>query len=103
MPPHQTPVVGKPAVRAMLESMREQSRNIEVLSYEQNWQQVHLEGDYAFEWGTFVSTIRRNGQEAIRHTYNVLRVLRRQADGSWKIYRTIWNQGPAESAKSHKQ
>ncbi len=103
LPPHQTPVVGKPAVRAMLESMREHSRNIEVLGYEQNWQQVHLEGDYAFEWGAFVSTIRRNGQETVRQTFNVLRVLRRQADGSWKIQRTIWNEGPAASAESNKQ
>jgi ketosteroid isomerase-like protein len=103
LPPGHAPVVGKPAVRAMLESMREQSKNIEVLVYEHNWQQVHLEGGYAFEWGAFVSTVRLNRRDTIRETLNALRILQRQPDGSWKVYRTIWNEGPAASPESKEQ
>ena len=51
-----------------------------------------LAGDYAFEWGTFTSAVRpKAGGDEIRQSYNVLRVLKRAADGEWKGHRTIWN------------
>ena len=26
--------------------------------------------------------------------YNIMRILKRQPDGEWKVYRSIWNEAP---------
>jgi ketosteroid isomerase-like protein len=45
----------------------------------------------AVEWGAIHGTTREiaTGQTA-RSSYHVMRVLRRQSDGGWKVYRSIW-------------
>lgn len=96
LPPGQAPIVGKAAGRADLERQQEQSRGFEIVEYEQNWEEVQVAGDYAFEWGIFKGAVRPpNGGDLIRYHFKVLRVLRREPDG-WKVHRTIWNDMPAE-------
>ena len=91
LPPGQAPLVGRQANRAMLEAARQQSKDVEVLGYEQDWKELTFAGDYAFEWGRFQSAFRVQGKKPVRQTHNVLRILRRHPDGSWKVHRTIWN------------
>jgi ketosteroid isomerase-like protein len=87
-----SPTIGKAVGRKQLEAGKAASAAYEVLAYEQKWEEVTLAGDYAFEWGTFTSAVRpKAGGDEIRQNYNVLRVLKRAADGSWKVHRTIWN------------
>lgn len=96
LPPGQPPLVGKAANLAMLEAGREESVKYEVVEYEQLWKEVQVEGDYAFEWGVFKGAVRpKAGGDVIRQDYNVVRVLKRQPDGSWKVHRTTWNNAPA--------
>ena len=71
--------------------MRAQYAEIEILDYKLDFQEVVVQGDYAFEWGTIRGRSRpRGAAEVEESTYHVLRILRRREDG-WKVYRTIWN------------
>ena len=64
----------------------------EVLEYAFEWHEVELCGDRAFEWGYIVGRERELATGVVRESrHHVLRVLRREADGSWKVHRTIWN------------
>ena len=74
--------------------------NFQILGYEQAWQEVRIMGDYASEYGTIQTRVSPiNPGPEVDRTYNIMRVLKKQADGSWLIYRAIWNSAlPAKSA-----
>ena len=65
----------------------ESSENLE---YVLDIQEIKVLGDHAFEWGTYHYGIRpRAGGETVRTSGKLMRILQRQPDGSWKIYRGI--------------
>jgi uncharacterized protein (TIGR02246 family) len=90
--PGRAPLVGQDALRKYLGEIRGQLANWDMLAYEENWQEVQVVGDFAYEWGTVNIRARQEGEkresEALR---NVMQVLRRQPDGDWKIARAVWN------------
>lgn len=92
--PGQPPTRGQAALRKGLEEGKGTASQYEVIDYQQNWEEAQIAGDYAFEWGTFLSVFRPAGGEVTREQHNVLRVLKRHPDGSWRVHRTIWNDGP---------
>lgn len=94
LPPSGKPTRGRETARKGLEAGRPQMQEIEVIDYQQNWEEVHIAGDYAFEWGAFLSVFRPKGSDIVRERHNVLRVLKRSADGTWRVHRTIWNNAP---------
>jgi uncharacterized protein (TIGR02246 family) len=101
LPPGQPPLVGKESARAMIEADLEQGRDFEIVEYVQDWEEVQVVGDYAFEWGTFNSAVQaKAGGETIRQSNNVIRILRRQPDGSWKVCRAIWNTAPTAAEET---
>lgn len=92
MPPNSKPIVGKAANHEFLESQRKAMTNVEILAYEETWDEVRVMGDYAYEYGTIHSRVRQaNAKEETPLDYNVMRVLKKQPSGAWKVYRTIWN------------
>lgn len=97
--PGRAPLVGQDAVRKYLREIRGQLANWDMLAYEENWQEVQVVGDFAFEWGTVNIRARQEGEKresaALR---NVMQVLRRQPDGDWKIARAVWNIQAPQSA-----
>ena len=53
---------------------------------------LRIEGGYAFEWGIFTSVVRnRENGKTTESTNKVMRVLKRQPDGFWKVFRTTMN------------
>jgi len=53
-------------------------------------QEVKVLGDHAYQWGTYHYSVRpRRGGETIRTSGKLMRILQRQPDGSWKMYRGI--------------
>ncbi len=52
---------------------------------------VDVAGDYAIETGTFEVTVTPKGGKQTHGTGKYLTVWKKQADGSWKIYRDINN------------
>ena len=93
MPPNAKPVVGKAANHEFLLSQQKAMTNVEILSYEENWDEVRTLGEYAYEYGSIRSRIRQaNAKDETALEFNVMRVLKKQPSGAWKIYRTIWNE-----------
>ncbi len=56
--------------------------------------EIVVAGDWAFERHSESTVSTRGGETRERH-YKGVWILRRQADGSWKIARYIWNRNPA--------
>ena len=62
----------------------------EILEYVLDIQEVKVLGDHAYEWGTYHYAVRpREGGESVRTSGKLMRILQRQRDGSWKMYRGI--------------
>jgi len=62
----------------------------EILEYVLDIQEVKVLGDHACQWGTYRYSMRpRRGGETVRTTGKLMRILQRQPDGSWKMYRGI--------------
>jgi ketosteroid isomerase-like protein len=96
---------GLPPLRGRVEIDRSfasrSTREPEVLidDYRFDWQEIEIIGDRAIEWGRIVGRVRdlKSGK-AQDLAYNVMRVLKRDAAGTWRIYRTIWNDSPVGEA-----
>jgi len=62
----------------------------EIVEYVLDIQEVKVLGDHAFQWGTYHYSVRpRAGGETVRTSGKLMRILQRQPDGSWKMYRGI--------------
>jgi uncharacterized protein (TIGR02246 family) len=63
----------------------------ETLEWVLDIQEVKVLGDHAFQWGTYHGKVRpRAGGETVRTGGKLMRILQRQPDGSWKMYRTMY-------------
>jgi ketosteroid isomerase-like protein len=97
--PRARPVHGKDALDAMFSAAARESLGAEVFEYEMDWREVEVVGRFAFEWGTISGRMRAAAAaEVVREVYNVLRILRKEEDGGWRVYRTIWNDAPPTSS-----
>lgn len=72
------------------ETMRGLEAVVEPIEYVLDMQEVKVLGDHAYQWGTYRYAMRpRAGGETVRVSGKIMRILQRQLDGSWKIYRGI--------------
>ena len=94
--PQHEPIIGKSQLRGFYEAQHEAQANAEVLAYEEQWQEVRMVGDYAFQWGQ-VRSRTRSGQTKAENSVvlNAMRVLKREADGGWVIARAVYNEAHA--------
>ena len=91
MPPDEPPVTGHDTIRAWLEGFFAAYKT----DLEYTGSDVSVAGDVAFEAYAFRWTLTPvDGSEPIKQTGKGVYVLRRQADGSWKVARDIWNYNP---------
>lgn len=104
MPPSTTPVVGKKANIELLKAVEEQAKLVTIMEYEQKWEEVQILGDYAYEWGIFRSIVKlKTANETMRSEFRVMRILKRDTDGSWRVHRSIWNSSPPPESKPPQQ
>lgn len=64
----------------------------EIIELEQDWQELNVFGDLAYEQGVVRYAIRAADGEIIRESQRLVRILRRQADGAWRVYRAMWHE-----------
>jgi ketosteroid isomerase-like protein len=85
--------VGKPALIESEQRRRAALPDFRVVSYVPDFKELTVTRDgWAFEWGYFTGTfVAAPGAEETRIRGKLLRVLRKQADGSWKGARGMWN------------
>jgi uncharacterized protein (TIGR02246 family) len=95
LPPGEDPIVGREAIRRSLQQDLQQERDYRITEYVHDFEEVRVLGDWAFEWGTFSAAAEpAGGGPPLRSSGKILRILRRQADGTWKVARSIWNNDP---------
>ena len=89
LPPGSLPVIGKENIRAVAEGPLEHYvRDVSLIRDEE----TQIMGDWAYSWGYYKASLTpRNGGEPHLVDGKYLTIFRRQADGSWKIYRDIFN------------
>lgn len=92
MPPNEPSLVGRPAIvadaaenfAAMSSSLASQSEG------------SYLMDDLAVEWGTYsFSGTMVDSDVTVSQNGKYVAIYKRQADGSWKIVRDIWNANAA--------
>jgi ketosteroid isomerase-like protein len=104
LPPNAKPIAGKAANVKFLESQQKAMANVEILGYEETWDEVRILGEYAYEYGSLRSRIRQqNAKDETPLEFNVMRVLRKQPSGAWKVYRTIWNDRNTSAGEKEKR
>ena len=83
-------VRGRSANAALMEPAREMASQLEPLEHVLDFEETIVAGDYAFQWGTVRSSSRaRASGEVFSGGGQLMRILQRQPDGSWKMHRTM--------------
>jgi ketosteroid isomerase-like protein len=93
--PGRPPEIGKATIFANDKRWGAKSDRPRTLSYKPEIQDLQIAGDWAFEWG-YISYKNSSTPRAVRG--KVLRVMKRQSDGSWKFARVIVFDEKNESA-----
>jgi uncharacterized protein (TIGR02246 family) len=92
LPPHHEPIEGRAALRRFLEQHREQYGSYEILAYNQEWNEVMVIGEHAYQWGTISFRVKPPTDSEISAAVHALRILKREEDGAWRVARAIWNE-----------
>lgn len=92
LPPGGVMVRGREGLDRSFAQMAKTPPATDVLEYRFDWKEVKVLDDFAFEWG-YIRGRERDKTTGVEtsETYQVMRILQKQADGAWKVHRTIWN------------
>jgi uncharacterized protein (TIGR02246 family) len=88
LPPDFPAIIGRDNIKAGLDS------EIDLFTYDMDikTEQVRVAGNQGFAWGNYTLTITpKDGGEPIPVDGKYLTIFEKQPDGSWKIYRDIFN------------
>lgn len=86
LPPNAPVVQGRAAIQKFFEGFPKITR------FDQSAVEIEGQGDLAYAWGTFETTMLPPGAKApVEDKGKVLAVWRKQGDGSWLASRVSWN------------
>jgi uncharacterized protein (TIGR02246 family) len=87
-------MTGSPAWRGHADIMKQGAeflQNVKFSDVKFNTANVDVGGDYAIETGTYEMTVTPKGAKPMPDKGKYVTVWKKQADGSWKVYRDIAN------------
>ncbi len=92
LPPDSLPIAGKDDIQKYFDEQKELLCGIEIIEYRHDFKEIKILGDWAYEWGYFSNTAKpKGGEDRIKGSGKLFRILELQQDGSWKVSRSIWN------------
>jgi len=99
MPPNLAAREGKQAIQAAYEAMfKENGIKFTITTLE-----TQVLGDWGYDRGSYTSTATPKSGKPMEDSGKYLGIAKRQPDGSWKVYRVIWNSNnPPPSAAGKK-
>jgi ketosteroid isomerase-like protein len=84
--------IGKRLIRAKDEREKAEHPGRKILSYVPEIKETEIADGWAFEWGYFSGSYKDSPDGQVKSFRGkLLRVLRKQGDGSWKFARVMWN------------
>ena len=92
--PGAPPLNGKNAICGMLKQQKAQSSGSIILGYTEDWDEVRTVGDYAWQWGKMSQTQKSASGKEETARFNAIRILRREADGTWRVARAAITPAP---------
>ncbi len=93
------PIRGREAIWEYLLGQLPEAQRYEVTEYRHDFEEIRVQGDWAWEWGTFTGRFhRKDGGPEESERARLFRILRRQPDGSWKCHRAFAQTLPAEGS-----
>ena len=101
LPPDGAILAGREAIAGMLEPIRSNVGGPwQTVEYTQDFTEVEVIGEYAWDLGTVRRRlVHTSGTEVILNG-KLLRILRRQTDGSWRVHRSAWNSEPPVTSET---
>jgi uncharacterized protein (TIGR02246 family) len=95
--PGEAPLLGKKAIVAWVENVLSQMPGYKVVKVEIDFHDIQISGDWASEWTNQHQVIQPpGGKPVIDSRGKMALVLRREANGEWKVKQEMWNQAPKE-------
>jgi len=94
LPPRHAPIVGKAALRQFFQEKKDRFGNYDMLAYDEQWDEVMVVGDYAYQWGSVSYRMKPAAGSEFGATIHAMRILKHEEDGGWRVARTIWNEAP---------
>jgi len=89
--PDRDPVIGKKAYCDQIDAYRKQLKDLTITQYLIEFDEIKVIGNHAYEWGSFHHRYLIRGQlEELIEKGRLMRILRRDPKGSWKVARAIW-------------
>ena len=89
--PGTPPIVGKAAFHDFMKAALAKSPSVKVEKYVPDIRNIEVAGEVAYEWGYFEAVQKSSEQQAPQGLRaKLLRVMKRQPDGSWKFTRVMW-------------
>ena len=89
--PGTPPIIGKAALHDFMKQALAKSPSIKVVKYLPDIRDIQVAGNVAYEWGYFDAVQKSSDQQAPESLRaKLLRVMKRQPDGSWKFTRVMW-------------
>ena len=92
LPPRHEPVVGKAALRQFFQEKKDHYGNYDMLAYDEQWNEVMVVGDYAWQWGTVSYRMKPPVGSEFGGTVHALRILKHEEDGGWRVARAMWSE-----------
>jgi len=94
MPKSEEPVLGKAAIGEYYKKLFA-NPDFVPFTLNSNWNSFHVAGDVAIATSVFEGDVTRNGKQIHFRGKNLL-VWKKEADGSWKIFRYMFDEIPAK-------
>jgi len=89
------PMVGKAAILKWYDSLTTLMRGAKMEYCTVDWRKIKIQGEWAWEWAITRQKIDLPApQKPIESNGKMLLILKRQADGEWKIELESWNSEP---------
>ncbi|HKW87780.1 MAG TPA: hypothetical protein VJN21_03390 [Candidatus Acidoferrales bacterium] len=89
------PMIGKETISKWYDSLTPQLRGAKMEYCTIEWQEMKIQGDWAWEWGINRQKIDfPPPQKPFESVGKILFILKRQTDKSWKIELESWNSNP---------
>ena len=90
-PPDSEPESGQSYLSRFRASSDSNEPEPEILELVQDWEEVRLLGEFAYEQGIIRYAVRDASGAILRETQRLVRLLRRQSDGGWRVLRAMWH------------